>query len=182
MAKDDATFEPALFAEQGVSLQGETQTVSPDYGGYEFYRAHRWLKGIVEGKTDAESVIKAMESSGLCGLGVAGFPAGRKRRIVNDQVAPKLMAVNIDEGEPGTFKDRTYLECDPYRFLEGLLIAASVVGIDACYISIYVMNITAAASCSRLHWQNFRQIPHLSCPPLSYVVVQERIFAVKSLP
>jgi len=70
----------------------------------------------------------------LRGLGGAGFPAGRKWRIVRDQVAPKLMAVNIDEGEPGTFKDRTYLERDPHRFLEGMLIAAQVVGIDACYI------------------------------------------------
>jgi formate dehydrogenase len=67
-------------------------------------------------------------------LGGAGFPAGRKWRIVREQPSPRLMAVNIDEGEPGTFKDRTYLERDPHRFLEGLLIAAQVVGIDACYI------------------------------------------------
>jgi len=75
-----------------------------------------------------------MEDSGLRGLGGAGFPAGRKWRIVREQPAPKLMAVNIDEGEPGTFKDRTYLERDPHRFLEGMLVAAQVVGIDACYI------------------------------------------------
>jgi formate dehydrogenase len=75
-----------------------------------------------------------MEDSGLRGLGGAGFPAGRKWRIVREQSAPKLMAVNIDEGEPGTFKDRTYLERDPHRFLEGMLVAAQVVGIDACYI------------------------------------------------
>ena len=137
MAKDDALFDPASFAEQGVSQQGESQTVSPDYVGYESYRAqggYTLAKEIVDGKRDAESTIKAMESSGLRGLGGAGFPAGRKWRIVKDQVAPKLMAVNIDEGEPGTFKDRTYLERDPHRFLEGMLIAANVVGIDACYI------------------------------------------------
>ena len=81
-----------------------------------------------------EGAIKAMEDSGLQGLGGAGFPAGRKWRIVKGQPAPRLMVVNIDEGEPGTFKDRTYLERDPHRFLEGLLIAAQVVGIDACYI------------------------------------------------
>jgi formate dehydrogenase len=75
-----------------------------------------------------------MEDSGLRGLGGAGFPAGRKWRIVREQPAPRLMAVNIDEGEPGTFKDRTYLERDPHRFLEGLLVAAHVVGIDAVYI------------------------------------------------
>ena len=72
-----------------------------------------------------------MEDSGLRGLGGAGFPAGRKWRIVRAEPAPRLMAVNIDEGEPGTFKDRVYLERDPHRFLEGMLIAAWAVGIDA---------------------------------------------------
>ena len=137
MAKDDAHFDPASLAEQGVSPQGQHQALSPDYVGYEAYRAqggYTLAKEIIDGKRDAESIIKAMESSGLRGLGGAGFPAGRKWRIVKDQVAPKLMAVNIDEGEPGTFKDRTYLERDPHRFLEGLLVAANVVGIDACYI------------------------------------------------
>jgi formate dehydrogenase len=137
MAKDDAVFEPAVLAQKSVSPQGENQTISPDYVGYEAYRAkggYVLAKEIVDSKRDAESVIKAMENSGLRGLGGAGFPAGRKWRIVKDQAAPKLMAVNIDEGEPGTFKDRTYLERDPHRFLEGLLIAANVVGIDACYI------------------------------------------------
>ncbi|WP_172457136.1 NADH-ubiquinone oxidoreductase-F iron-sulfur binding region domain-containing protein [Polynucleobacter necessarius] len=137
MAKDNASFEPAVLAEKGVSPQGGNQALSPDYVGYESYRAqggYALAKEIHEGKKDAESIIKAMENSGLRGLGGAGFPAGRKWRIVKDQAAPKLMAVNIDEGEPGTFKDRTYLERDPHRFLEGLLIAANVVGIDACYI------------------------------------------------
>lgn len=141
MATDSANFDPAALAEKGVSPQGENQAVSPDYVGYESYCAqggYVLAKEIVEGdkanSRDAESIIKAMENSGLRGLGGAGFPAGRKWRIVKDQTAPKLMAVNIDEGEPGTFKDRTYLERDPHRFLEGLLIAANVVGIDACYI------------------------------------------------
>jgi len=137
LAKDDASFEPAELAEQGISQQGESQLVSPDYVGYEAYLAkggYGLAKEIHSGKHSVESIIKAMENSGLRGLGGAGFPAGRKWRIVKDQVAPKLMAVNIDEGEPGTFKDRTYLERDPHRFLEGLLIAANVVGIDACYI------------------------------------------------
>jgi formate dehydrogenase len=111
--------------------------VAPDYAGYATYRAHggyALAAALVNGEHDAESVIHAMENSGLRGLGGAGFPAGRKWRIVRDQPSPKLMAVNIDEGEPGTFKDRTYLERDPHRFLEGLLIAAQVVGIEACYI------------------------------------------------
>ena len=81
-----------------------------------------------------EVIINELESSGLRGLGGAGFPAGRKWRILKEQGAPRLMAVNIDEGEPGTFKDRYYLERDPHRFLEGVLIAAQVIGIDACYL------------------------------------------------
>ncbi len=141
VAKDNGNFDPATLVEKGVSPQGDNQAVSPDYVGYESYRAqggYVLAKEIIEGKKessrDVESIIKVMENSGLRGLGGAGFPAGRKWRIVKDQVAPKLMAINIDEGEPGTFKDRTYLERDPHRFLEGMLIAANVVGIDACYI------------------------------------------------
>lgn len=97
-------------------------------GGYSL------LKEVLSGKRDAESVIKVLEDSGLRGLGGAGFPAGRKWRIVRGEAAPRLMAVNIDEGEPGTFKDRYYLERDPHRFLEGMLIAAHVVGIAGIYI------------------------------------------------
>jgi formate dehydrogenase len=99
-----------------------------DQGGYQL------LQALLSGHQSADAVIQSLEDSGLRGLGGAGFPAGRKWRIVREQASPKLMAVNIDEGEPGTFKDRTYLERDPHRFLEGLLIAARVVGIDACYI------------------------------------------------
>ena len=79
-------------------------------------------------------VIALMEDSGLRGLGGAGFPAGRKWKLVSAEPAPRLMAINIDEGEPGTFKDRYYLERDPHRFLEGAIIAAWAVGIDAVYI------------------------------------------------
>ncbi|MEW6691150.1 MAG: NADH-ubiquinone oxidoreductase-F iron-sulfur binding region domain-containing protein, partial [Pseudomonadota bacterium] len=92
------------------------------------------LRQCHEGERDVESVIKAMEDSGLRGLGGAGFPAGRKWRIVRGEAAPRLMAVNIDEGEPGTFKDRHYLERDPHRFLEGMLVAAWAVGIDQVYV------------------------------------------------
>ncbi len=111
--------------------------LAPAYTDYATYLANGGytLPGsIASGSLDIEPILKAMEDSGLRGLGGAGFPAGRKWRIVRDQPAPKLMAVNIDEGEPGTFKDRTYLERDPHRFLEGLLVAAMAVGIDACYI------------------------------------------------
>jgi len=137
MARDDAQFDPAALAEKSVSPKGADQLLSPNYVGFEAYKAkggYVLAKEVAEGKHSTESVIKAMENSGLRGLGGAGFPAGRKWRIVKDYPAPRLMAVNIDEGEPGTFKDRTYLERDPHRFLEGLLVAAQVVGIDACYI------------------------------------------------
>lgn len=95
---------------------------------------YQTLKGVLEGTISKESVIKKMEDSGLRGLGGAGFPAGRKWRIVKSFAGPRLMAVNIDEGEPGTFKDRHYLESDPHRFLEGMIIAALCVGCDEIYI------------------------------------------------
>ena len=101
------------------------------------YRAgggYRTLVSCVRGERAVDAVIGALEESGLRGLGGAGFPAGRKWRIVRAESAPRLMAVNIDEGEPGTFKDRHYLERDPHRFLEGMLIAAWAAGIDAIYI------------------------------------------------
>ena len=136
-ASDDGSFQGAALAERAVSPDAAAVEVAPAYAGLDAYRAaggYALAAALAEGSQDAESVIKAMEDSGLRGLGGAGFPAGRKWRIVRDQPAPKLMAVNIDEGEPGTFKDRTYLERDPHRFLEGMLVAAQVVGIDACYI------------------------------------------------
>jgi formate dehydrogenase len=104
------------------------------YAQYQAQGGYTLAQRIVGGDVPEEEVIRALEDSGLRGLGGAGFPAGRKWRIVREQAAPRLMAVNIDEGEPGTFKDRTYLERDPHRFLEGMLIAAHVVGTEACYI------------------------------------------------
>lgn len=109
----------------------------PDFTDHAAYRAaggYRLATAVACGEHDPEALIAQMESSGLRGLGGAGFPAGRKWRIVRGFAGPRLMAVNIDEGEPGTFKDRHYLERDPHRFLEGVLIAAAVVGIDAVYI------------------------------------------------
>ena len=91
------------------------------------------LARLLNGETDASRVIEALEASGLRGLGGAGFPAGQKWRILREQSAPRYLAVNIDEGEPGTFKDRHYLERDPHRLLEGALIAAVTVGIEAIY-------------------------------------------------
>ena len=97
-------------------------------GGYELVRACR------DGGRTQEAVISAMQDSGLRGLGGAGFPAGRKWELVAAEPAPRLLAINIDEGEPGTFKDRYYLERDPHRFLEGALVAAWAVDITEIYV------------------------------------------------
>jgi formate dehydrogenase len=97
-------------------------------GGYEIYNA------ICTKDISAERAVEILEASELKGLGGAGFPAGRKWKILREQDAPRLLAINIDEGEPGTFKDRYYLESDPHRFFEGMLIASKVVGIDKIYI------------------------------------------------
>jgi NADH:ubiquinone oxidoreductase subunit F (NADH-binding)/NADH:ubiquinone oxidoreductase subunit E len=125
------------FADKSISPPPAEQLVAPVYTDYATYRAqggYGLAAALVQGEHDPLQVIATMEESGLRGLGGAGFPTGRKWRIVREQSAPRMMAVNIDEGEPGTFKDRTYLERDPHRFLEGLLIAAQVVGTEACYI------------------------------------------------
>jgi formate dehydrogenase beta subunit len=105
-----------------------------DFDSYVKGGGYSLLRDCVEHRRDLETVLKTMEDSGLRGLGGAGFPTGRKWRIVRGEAAPRMMAVNIDEGEPGTFKDRVYLERDPHRFLEGMLIASWAVGISAIYI------------------------------------------------
>ncbi len=105
-----------------------------DYGAYRAAGGYALWRACLEGKRSADELIATLESSSLRGLGGAGFPAGRKWKIVRAEPAPRLMAVNIDEGEPGTFKDRYYLERDPHRFLEGVLVAAWAVGIDAVYL------------------------------------------------
>ncbi|PTT22552.1 NADH-quinone oxidoreductase subunit F, partial [Acidovorax sp. HMWF029] len=128
-------FDVAALAEKSIPLPpGEVSPAHTDLATYCAHGGYQTAAALVNGEMDAEAVLAAMENSGLRGLGGAGFPAGRKWRIVRDQLAPRLMAVNIDEGEPGTFKDRTYLERDPHRFLEGVLIAAQVVGTEAIYI------------------------------------------------
>ncbi len=136
-AADAAAFDAPACAETSVTDGSVDSAIAPAYVGLEAYRragGYQLAAAVMAGQQEAEHIIQAMENSGLRGLGGAGFPAGRKWRIVRSQTAPRVMAVNIDEGEPGTFKDRTYLERDPHRFLEGMLVAAQVVGIDACYI------------------------------------------------
>jgi NADH:ubiquinone oxidoreductase subunit F (NADH-binding)/NADH:ubiquinone oxidoreductase subunit E len=134
--RDDASFDPAAVAPCEVTT-GAEEEVAPAYVSYTAYRTaggYQVAAELVNGERSADELLAALESSGLRGLGGAGFPAGRKWRIVRGFPAPRLMAVNIDEGEPGTFKDRTYLERDPHRFLEGVLIAAQVVGCEAVYL------------------------------------------------
>jgi formate dehydrogenase len=120
-----------------VAHPNEDRTVTPGHIDYAAYRAaggYTLAVDCITGKKKSADVIAVMEDSGLRGLGGAGFPAGRKWKLVAAEPAPRLLAINIDEGEPGTFKDRYYLERDPHRFLEGALIAAWAVGIDAIYI------------------------------------------------
>ena len=102
-------------------------------GGYATYEA-LLQDGVASGQPGSERALAALDRSGLRGLGGAGFAAARKWRIVRGFAGPRLMVVNIDEGEPGTFKDRWVLERDPHRMLEGVLIAAAVVGCDAVYL------------------------------------------------
>ena len=128
-----ATVETVSATVKGLALQH----IPEEYIGLAEYRAHggyELLAQCLSGQRDVEAVIKEMENSGLRGLGGAGFPAGRKWRIVRAEAGPRLMAINIDEGEPGTFKDRVYLERDPHRFLEGMLIASWAVGVEKIYI------------------------------------------------
>jgi formate dehydrogenase len=99
-------------------------------GGYEL------LKACTGGTRTRDDIIKAVSDAGLRGLGGAGFPTGRKWSLVRAEPAPRLFAVNADEGEPGTFKDRHYLERDPHRFIEGMLIAAWVVEAADTYLYI----------------------------------------------
>jgi formate dehydrogenase beta subunit len=94
------------------------------------------LKDCLAGKRSRDAIIAAVSDAGLRGLGGAGFPTGRKWTLVRAEPAPRLFAVNADEGEPGTFKDRYYLERDPHRFIEGMLIAAWVVEAAETYLYI----------------------------------------------
>jgi formate dehydrogenase len=131
---------------------GETAPAIPSYQDLADYRragGYRILASCVSGERnveevtaeiaasgerDVEDVASDVEASGLRGLGGAGFPTARKWSFVRQQPPPHLLALNADEGEPGTFKDRVLLESTPHRVLEGMLIAAWVVGATDCYI------------------------------------------------
>jgi formate dehydrogenase len=107
-----------------------------DFVAYQKAGGYSLLKDVLDGKRTRDDLIKIVSDAGLRGLGGAGFPTGRKWSLVRAEPAPRLFAVNADEGEPGTFKDRHYLEKDPHRFIEGVLIAAFVVEAADTYLYI----------------------------------------------
>ncbi|MCW5703206.1 MAG: NAD(P)H-dependent oxidoreductase subunit E [Bradyrhizobium sp.] len=132
---DRATVANVLAAAKA----GATLAHLPGYIGYDQYVAdggYKLLHRLRSGELSKEELLKSLDDASLRGLGGAGFPAGRKWRAVLGEPGARLMAVNGDEGEPGTFKDRHYLETDPHRFIEGMLIGAHVVEAGEIYIYI----------------------------------------------
>ena len=123
-----------------ISAAVSAKAISPaipgyiDYDTYLLEGGYATLKECLSGRLTSETVLSRMEQSELRGLGGAGFPTGRKWRIVSGFPKPRLMAVNADEGEPGTFKDRYFIETDPHRFLEGVLIGMWAVEAEECFI------------------------------------------------
>lgn len=117
----------------------DTHAHLPEYVDYDAYVAgggYKLLNRVRSGELSKDDLLKALDDASLRGLGGAGFPTGRKWRAVLGEPGPRLMAINGDEGEPGTFKDRYYLETDPHRFIEGMLIGAHVVQASDVYIYI----------------------------------------------
>jgi formate dehydrogenase len=130
---DHASAQSVLAA----AKSGDTYPHLPDYVGYDAYVArggYKLLNRLRAGDLAKEDLLKALDDASLRGLGGAGFPTGRKWRAVLGEPGPRLLAINGDEGEPGTFKDRFYLETDPHRFIEGMLIGAHVVEAEQVYI------------------------------------------------
>ena len=111
-------------------------TPGADFAAYQKAGGYALVKACLTEKRTRDDLIKIVSDAGLRGLGGAGFPTGRKWSLVRAEPAPRMFAVNADEGEPGTFKDRYYLERDPHRFIEGVLIAAWVVEAPETYIYI----------------------------------------------
>jgi formate dehydrogenase len=125
---------------------GDTHAHLPLFVGYDEYVAgggYKLLHRLRSGELSKEDLLKSLDDASLRGLGGAGFPTGRKWRAVLGEPGPRLMAINGDEGEPGTFKDRHYLETDPHRFIEGMLIGAHVV--EAAEVYIYIRDEYPAA-------------------------------------
>ena len=130
---EGATADKVIKAVTQQEIRPEA-TNPIEFDAYKASEGYKTYVACVKGQHPIEDVLEMMDDSGLRGLGGAGFPTGRKWRIVRDQPSPKVMAVNIDEGEPGTFKDKYYLDRDPHRFLEGMLIAAWATDIHDIYV------------------------------------------------
>ena len=123
-------------------------TPGADFAAYQKAGGYALLKACLTDKRTRDELIKIVSDAGLRGLGGAGFPTGRKWSLVRAEPAPRMFAVNADEGEPGTFKDRYYLERDPHRFIEGVLIAAWVVEATR-YIHLHSRRISRIAADAR---------------------------------
>ncbi len=120
-----------------LAKRAETHPEIPKYQNLAAYQkegGYKILKQCLDGKLSVDDVIKTLSNGDLRGLGGAGFPTGRKWTFVRAEKKPRLMAVNGDEGEPGTFKDRHYLETKPHQFFEGMLIAAWAVEAEEVFI------------------------------------------------
>jgi formate dehydrogenase len=115
---------------------GDFHPVMPEYEDLSDYRARGGYDKLTQLREngDWEKVQDMLLEAGLRGLGGAGFPSGKKWGFVRSEQGPRYLAVNGDEGEPGTFKDRVHLEREPHVFLEGMLIAAWAVEADKCFI------------------------------------------------
>jgi formate dehydrogenase len=131
---EHAGVETVLSALSKNKLSDSLPKSYIDYDTYKNNGGYKTLIDCIDGKYKREDIISLLEDSSLRGLGGAGFPTGQKWRILSEKKSPKLIAINIDEGEPGTFKDRYYLENDPHRFIEGTLIAHWAIEADDIYI------------------------------------------------
>jgi formate dehydrogenase len=129
-----ATLESVRARVEGDERMPALPAETVDYAAYRSGGGYRVLADCVAGRRDVEEVVSTLEDAKLRGLGGAGFPAGRKWRALRNEPEPRYVAINIDEGEPGTFKDRYFLERDPHRFLEGTLIGAWAVNAPDVYL------------------------------------------------
>ena len=148
--------------------EGRLEIAPQEYTDYDQYResgGYELLQRCVNGEYQREAVIKLLQDANLRGLGGAGFPAGKKWEILASKPKPRLIAINIDEGEPGTFKDRYYLERDPHRFIEGTLIASWAIESEDIYL--YLRD--EYAGCRRIlqaELEKLRQDPPCPLPPI----------------
>lgn len=154
--------------EAAVSEKQTSAELPPDYTGYEDYKkggGYKLLVDCINGKYTREEIVQTLLDANLRGLGGAGFPAGKKWSIMREQEKPRLVAINIDEGEPGTFKDRYFLERDPHRFIEGTLIAHWAIEAEDIYL--YLRD--EYAGCQKLLEQELallKENPPCELPPI----------------